>query len=226
MNNDNNYTKMQKAYYDERASVWSLTNRDPVVGSFDEHNKWKDYQYLFDGFKTRNMIALDFGCGPGRAITLYWNRFEKIDGADISPVNFLRAKEWIQAHGMGGNCVFYITDGVSLSSVPLDTYDLVYSMITLQHICVHEIRFNILKGIYDVLKKGGWFTAQMGYGYSSHGIDYYANDYEALGTNGINDTRIDSVRQIQKDRKDRIYQLYIQTRSDGSGGQTPTMDIL
>ena len=29
------YLKMQKTYYDNHASLWSLDNKDPVVGSYD-----------------------------------------------------------------------------------------------------------------------------------------------------------------------------------------------
>jgi len=61
----NKYTVMQQTQYDLEASKWTLDNRDAVVGAFDEHNSWKDYDnYLFKDINTKNKIALDFGCGP------------------------------------------------------------------------------------------------------------------------------------------------------------------
>ena len=39
-------------------------------------------------------------------------------------------------------------------------YDFVMSTIALQHICVYDIRYSIMKDIHRVLKDGGVFTAQ------------------------------------------------------------------
>ena len=87
------YLKMQNDYYDEYASKWSLSFRDPVVGSYDAHNDWSDYdEYLFKDFDTTGMIALDYGCGPGRNLVKFNSRFERIDGVDISDVNLEKAK--------------------------------------------------------------------------------------------------------------------------------------
>ena len=66
MDPKNKYTVMQNAQYDLDAAEWSSDNRDPVVGSFDKHNNWADYDnFLFKGIDTTQKIALDFGCGPG-----------------------------------------------------------------------------------------------------------------------------------------------------------------
>ena len=44
----NKYTDMQKIHYEAEAAKWSLDNRDPVVGGFDQHNAWPDYdEYIF-----------------------------------------------------------------------------------------------------------------------------------------------------------------------------------
>ena len=46
--NKNTYVSMQSNHYENAASSWDLNNRDPVVGSFDQHNNWSDYdEYLF-----------------------------------------------------------------------------------------------------------------------------------------------------------------------------------
>ena len=50
------------------ASVWSLENLDAVVGSFTAHNNHKDYEKMFHGFNCKEMVALDFGCGPGELL--------------------------------------------------------------------------------------------------------------------------------------------------------------
>ena len=66
---DNVYTKMQKLYYEEAAATGDGVEVDNVVGSFDQHNTWWDYEFLFcrlGGFPLHECKVLDFACGPGR----------------------------------------------------------------------------------------------------------------------------------------------------------------
>lgn len=179
--------------------MWTLKARDPVVGSFDNHNKWEDYKYLFLSIRgLKDKVALDFGCGPGRAIVLYHQKFKRIDGADISGVLLRKARRYLKKNKIE-NFSLYKTNGVSLNRIPSEHYDLVYSTITLQHICVHDIRFNLMKEIYRVLKKGGYFTAQMGYGKRDNSVGYYDNEYGASRTNSGCDTRVDSPKELKYD---------------------------
>ena len=70
------------------------------------------------------------------------------------------------------------------------------STITLQHICVYDIRFNYLKEFYRVLKPGGLLSIQMGYGEGKAGaVDYYCNNYDATSTNSNCDTMVTDVEQ-------------------------------
>jgi hypothetical protein len=50
---------MQKRQYENEANQWSANNRDPVVGSFDAHNAWEDYKYLF--IDNNNFVPSDWG---------------------------------------------------------------------------------------------------------------------------------------------------------------------
>jgi hypothetical protein len=45
---NNKYTQMQLNQYNELANQWSEENRNPVVGTFDLHNQWTDYEILFE----------------------------------------------------------------------------------------------------------------------------------------------------------------------------------
>lgn len=195
----NDYSEMQYMFYDEQAKKWETVRRNPLVGSFDDHNNWKDYEYLFDGFSTKGKVALDFGCGVGRAIALYWHRFDRIDGADISQEALNKVQVWLDYNHIQQKPTLYKTNGKDLRDVPSDTYDIVYSTITLQHICVHDIRFTILQDIFRVLKSGGWFTAQMGYGKHPESVGYYENFNEATVTNGGMDTRIEDISNLESD---------------------------
>ena len=198
---DNKYTKMQLHLYDEWASLWSEEDRDWVVGSFDNHNNWKDYDLLFERIRNKKeKVGLDFGCGPGRNLVKYKNVFKRIDGIDISPTNIQKAKEYTNNQGVESK--LYVTNGVDLDVIDSDVYDFVMSTICLQHICVHSIRMSIMKDIFRVLKKGGIFTAQMGYGPETpmkKSVGYFANFYDAEDTNGACDTRVDDYNFLKMD---------------------------
>jgi ubiquinone/menaquinone biosynthesis C-methylase UbiE len=190
---------MQLNQYNSLASGWSEENRDPVVGSFDAHNQWTDYENLFTNIDNQSeKIGLDFACGPGRNIVKYSNRFKRLDGVDISPVNIENAKKYISSNSIESN--LYVSNGVGIDCIESNTYDFVMSTIALQHICVYDIRYSIMKDIYRILKDGGVFTAQMGFGSPSPAtVGYYENYYDAEGTNRTCDVCIESTDQLEKD---------------------------
>jgi ubiquinone/menaquinone biosynthesis C-methylase UbiE len=196
---DNKYTKMQLNKYNLSASNWSETNRNPVVGTFDLHNNWKDYENLFLRLENQNeLVGLDFGCGPGRNIVNYNGRFKRLDGVDISPINIEKAKKYTSSRNI--ETQLYTSSGVDIDVVPSDEYDFVMSTITLQHICVYDIRYSIMKDIHRVLKSGGVFTAQMGFGSPSpQTVGYYENYYDAKDTNRACDVCIETAEQLESD---------------------------
>lgn len=200
MDPNNKYTKMQQNQYDVEAATWTIENKDPVVGSFDKHNNWSDYDnFLFKNINTAGKIALDFGCGPGRNIVKFTNQFQRIDGADISQVNLDNAITWCKANNVNVPRLFN-NNGVDLSTIESEYYDVVFSTICLQHICVHEIRFNFLKEFYRILKPGGVICLQMGFGPGHiRTVGYFDNNYDAQQTNSGHDTRIDSPDELEKD---------------------------
>jgi ubiquinone/menaquinone biosynthesis C-methylase UbiE len=197
---------MQNKYYDEYASQWSLSFRDPVVGSYDAHNNWPDYDtFLFKDFDAKGLVALEYGCGPGRNLVKFSNRFERIDGVDISDVNIEKAKINLEHNGIHGSNL-YVTSGDNLSMIEDNTYDVVFAVICFQHICSHEIRFSILEDIHRVLKPGGKLCFQMGYG-GKEGIPtagYFDDVFDAASTNGHADVSITEEADIQKDLVDEI----------------------
>lgn len=227
---DNPYTRMQRAFYARESALWTPQNRDPVVGAWHAHEAFADYDLLFDGIDTSKMVALDFGCGPGRMIMRYAGRFRRIDGADLDGDNLLAASRLFDATFGAGlepgsdafadyldrRPVLYLVDGVSLRApkflveipggpvpveVPSAGYDLVYSTICLQHVPVHAIRLNLFREFCRVLKPGGWFTAQMGFGDEGdpRGVGYYEDRYDAATTNGGCDVEVTDATQLEND---------------------------
>jgi ubiquinone/menaquinone biosynthesis C-methylase UbiE len=196
---DNKYTKMQLNQYNGLASGWSEQNRDPVVGSFDAHNNWTDYEILFERIDNQSeKIGLDFACGPGRNIVKYNGRFKRLDGVDISPINIEKARQYVVNNKVETN--LYVSSGIDINVVPSDSYDFVMSTIALQHICVYDIRYSIMSDIFRVLKSDGIFTAQMGFGHPSPmTVGYYENYYDAQGTNRTCDVCIENEKQLEDD---------------------------
>ena len=205
------YRDMQYKQYNEDAKGWALdsnTTRDKVVGWFDDHNRWEDYEFLFKNLENeKDLVVLDFGCGPGRNLVKYAGRFARIDGVDLSEVNLYNAKRYVEGLNLPlGN--LYKCNGLDLEEVPSDTYDLVMSTITLQHICVHEIRYNYFKEFLRVLKPGGKISIQMGAGenrIATCKAGYYENKYDALWTNGGHDTLVEDPNFLRKDLEEIGY---------------------
>jgi ubiquinone/menaquinone biosynthesis C-methylase UbiE len=225
LNEDNKYTIMQKKFYKWNSESWNINNRDPVVGSFDNHNNWEDYEFLFKDIENcENKTVLDFGCGPGRNLVKYSNKFNRIDGTDIAETNLEKAITWIEYNNIKKeNHNLILCNGIDLNRIGDETYDIVMSTICMQHICVYDIRFNYLKEFYRVLKNDGYVTIQMGYGIpTSDTVDYYDNYYEATGTNGGCDTSISDYKQIEKDLLSigfKNFKYYI--RPTGPGDRHP-----
>ena len=203
VNENNKYTAMQKQSYQNAASIWNIHNLDPVVGSFIAHNNWEDYDtFLFKDFENLNTKSvLDFGCGPGRNLVKFSDRFARIDGVDISETNLKNAVTWIKHNNKDENKhKLILCNGVDLKNIQDEQYDIVMSTIAMQHICVYDIRYSYLKEFHRVLKPGGYITIQMGYGSPSpRTVDYYANNYDAVSTNRECDTEISHFSQVEND---------------------------
>lgn len=199
------YLDMQKKIYEKDASRWSLNNRNPVVGSYDDHNAWTDYDtFLFKDIITENLIALDYGCGPGRNMIKFNNKFARIDGVDIAKNNLDKAKQNLEYHNIE-NSLLFLCDGKSIP-VNDNSYDVIFSVICLQHIACYDIRFSIFKEAYRVLKPGGNFCFQMGFGKKEGWMtaDYYENNVDATNTNGMHDVRVEKEQYLISDLTEKI----------------------
>jgi SAM-dependent methyltransferase len=161
-----------------------------VVGSYAQHQAFDYERWLLGGVSiNRGALALEYGCGPGRMLRRLAGHFERVDGADISPDVLEVARR--QCGQLSVQPRLILTDGQGLPSSVADVYDVAFSVICLQHICVHAIRRSILESLFRALKPGGLLTLQMGYG-PGHGamVDYYDHFVDAPGTNGKADVSV------------------------------------
>ncbi len=69
----------------------------------------------------------------------------------------------------------------------------------MQHICVHEVRFSIMRDMYRVLRKLGRISIQMGFGVSGGKAGYFENNYDAISTNSGCDTMVENTDFVESD---------------------------
>lgn len=172
------YRAMQhKAYADYSQTYESC--RDRCVGNWEKHETYNYVDYLLENYTGKFDKALDFGCGLGRMIKRMLKKFQKVDGADLLERNLEHGRLYLGNDLQNVN--LYVTNGTSCN-IPDSGYDFIYSTICLQHICVHEIRTQILKDFYQLLNSTGQFCIQVGYGWDN-GIHWMSNAYDATSTN-------------------------------------------
>ncbi len=194
------YVGMQKRYYENP----ELDPKVHVVGNYGWHQEFPYEQYLLnrDGvtplFESLNdKLALDFGCGPGRMIKRMQKLFKRVDGADISQRLLDLAKEKCP------EAKLYQTNGYNVGGAADNTYDFVYSTISMQHIASNSVRMKILADMKRILKSNGCVCLQMGFNhnYNSPQHAHWREDrFDARGTNSacdvvINDHTIDQVEE-------------------------------
>lgn len=204
MKTSSDYLDMQRKQYNTKGKTWGDKTIDHFpVGKYKEHNEWEDYDTeLFKSFGTNGTVALEYGCGPGRNIVKFKDRFKRIDGVDISEVLIEKAIKHVNIdNGIISN--LEVCDGQSIPFAD-ESYDVVFSVICLQHIPVFEIRDSIVKDVYRVLKPNGYFCFQMGFGGKDRQptADYYDNVCDAKGTNGQYDVTVRDYMEVKNHMED------------------------
>jgi SAM-dependent methyltransferase len=127
--------------------------------------------------------------------------FKNVDGVDVSHPNNVAAGEYVK-HNLGDvqpnlNTRIFDTNGYDLSEIWDESYDFVMSTIVFQHICVHRIRYNLMEEIFRILKPGGMFTVQMGFGVDkANSCGYFENRNDIRTTNGGFDTRVENPEDL------------------------------
>lgn len=110
------------------------------------HNKWDPKEFFANGEREIKDVmrylgdlrlpivrhnALDFGCGVGRLTQALGDHFEHVDGVDIAESMVAKARE----HNRHGERVQYHANWVeNLRIFPDQSFDFIYSSITLQHV--------------------------------------------------------------------------------------------
>lgn len=135
----------------------------------------------------RQIRALDFGCGPGRAMEPLARAGVCVDGVDISErmLSFARENPALR------DSRFFLGSGNDCGGAPDGEYDLVYSQLCFQHICSREVRNDLIGAFARALRPGGVMFVQMHY-YPDRSagtvplphVPWSADDFNASGSNG------------------------------------------
>ncbi|MDP8982055.1 MAG: class I SAM-dependent methyltransferase [Acidobacteriota bacterium] len=101
--------------------------------------------------------ALDFGCGAGRITQALGAHFAEILGVDIAPSMIALAE---RHNRLGDRCRYLLNTEPDLRIFPDRHFDLIYSVITLQHMPPHLAR-GYLKEFLRVLRPEGALLFQV-----------------------------------------------------------------
>jgi SAM-dependent methyltransferase len=133
-------------------------DEDSFFASGDE-----DYQNLVVPVLQR--LALDtsdksmgeIGCGAGRMTRSFATHFRVVFAVDISEEMQARAKTFLSAFS---NITWILSDGQSLSGLPSNSLDFVFSYLVLQHFPTRELVAGSIREMLRVLKPGGAYLFQ------------------------------------------------------------------
>ena len=156
------YAERQRTVYDTHAT--SREKAEALVGAgykrIERQARWQA-QFIMNEYLRRQPHAdsidfgvsiLDFGCGVGRVMEAFVDLgFADIDGVDISEKMLGFAQESAALQGSR----FWPTSGNDCGEAPHGHYDLVYSLITMHHICLRQTRIDILRAMQRCLRPGG-----------------------------------------------------------------------
>lgn len=100
--------------------------------------------------------ALDFGCGAGRLTQALAGHFEHAVGVDVAPGMLEAARE---LNRRGDRCEFVLNDEPDLRRFPDDSFDMVYSVLVLQHL-PNDLQRRYAAEFARVLVPGGLLVFQ------------------------------------------------------------------
>ena len=109
------------------------------------------------GIRPRPDRALDFGCGAGRLTQALARFFKRVTGVDAAPSMVALAQKLNREKPQ---CRFLLAQTGALSLFPDQSFDFIYSSITLQHMEPRYAR-RYLKEFFRVLASGGVMAFQL-----------------------------------------------------------------
>jgi len=110
------------------------------------------------GYPDRRERALDFGCGVGRLTRALSPHFQRCYGVDVSAPMIAAARKLNAALP---NCEFVLNDNPNLRMFPDSHFDLIYSVLVLQHLPTRAAIAAYVTDFARVLAPGGLLVCQI-----------------------------------------------------------------
>ncbi len=137
-------TRAEWARLGETDPHWSVLAQDayrrdrldpPTEAAFYETGRSNaDLLEIFEGRtaqRLRRGVCLELGCGVGRITPFLAEKFERVIGVDVSPANLELCRQRLAEHGARNVELVQLRALEDLADLP--SFDLLYSMIVLQH---------------------------------------------------------------------------------------------
>jgi len=163
---NNRYTwetkNIRRAMFDKILIVPGITSNHPKHKEDDKDQLWLErselhtQSILTDIPYEKDWKVLDVGCGIGRMMATFSDKFKQVDGVDFSESMIEFSKKYLKDYQ---NCNTYLNNGYDLSELKDNSYDFVYSIITFQHISKDAID-SYIKEIQRVLKDSKYISLQ------------------------------------------------------------------
>jgi SAM-dependent methyltransferase len=198
---ESQFLQRQSDFWNSISQTWSLQNKNPVVGWYDFHNNFPHYKNVLfrDIHDTQEKVVLEIGCGPGRNMILFRDKFARIDGVDIAPDTLEKARINLADAGVPIPNLWAM-DGKSLPMIGDESYNIVFMVISHQHITSRSVRLNLYAEANRVLKPGGYFCFQTGYGPGHpRSVDYFAESFANEEEFVNKDVRVEDVKALVQD---------------------------
>ena len=110
------------------------------------------------GYPARRERALDFGCGVGRLTRALSRHFRRCSGIDVSAPMIAAARTQNAAFS---NCEFIVNARSDLQIFPDDHFDLIYSVLVLQHLPSRDTIGAYVTDLARILAPDGLLVCQI-----------------------------------------------------------------
>jgi SAM-dependent methyltransferase len=138
---------------DKRGGKWDLAE---FFESGEEHVRELVGRLTELGLPTHGVV-LDFGCGVGRLTQAFADHFDDVWGIDIAP-SMIEGAEAFNRHG--SRVHYVLNDTSDLSRFDDGSFDLVFSVIVLQHIRP-DIALSYVREFFRLCRPGGAVVFQI-----------------------------------------------------------------